>query len=151
MFYILTKINYAERSYQVYIRGITNDKLLAKFDTGAVEAMMSLSCMLGEYNPQEEDRFRRYVIDNKIIHTYFNAANGGMMECYPVCAKDVKIGNIAISEFHYYLTVGVERRTFLLDDDFISCCTFSHAYNSDILINGFNNNRYVENLSIRNI
>ena len=47
MFYILTKINYAERSYQVYIRGITNDKLLAKFDTGAVETMMSLSCMLG--------------------------------------------------------------------------------------------------------
>lgn len=56
----------------------------------------------------------------------------------------MKIGNIAIPEFHYYLTVGVERRTFLLGDDFISCCTFSHAYNSDILINGFNNKVYVE-------
>ena len=52
--------------------------------------------------------------------------------------------NIAISEFHYYLTVGVEQRTFLLGDDFISCCTFSRVYNSDISINGFNNNGYVE-------
>lgn len=80
---ILTNIEYDGKSYNIATYGIYRESITAKFDTGAVETMLSLSCMLGDYDQQEEDRFKQYATNNKITPTYFNAANGGVMECYP--------------------------------------------------------------------
>ena len=57
-------------------------------------------------------------------------------------ATDVKVNSTILKQFYYYLIFNVEHKIALLGDDFISCCTFVHSANSDIIIQAFDSDNY---------
>ena len=147
MLCILTEVNYDGRSYNVKVRGIHANPLLAKFDTGAVATTISLSSLCTDYDSQVDNCLLQHAKKRGLKPVHFTAANGTDVKCYRAYAKNVRVGNIIIPEFHYYVPVGVKRKSFLLGNDFISCCGFSHKCQGNILINSFNAEEYASSFA----
>lgn len=147
MLCILTKVEYNGKSYSVPVEGIHTNAISAKLDTGAVATTISLSSLCAGYDSQVESSILQYIERRGLKPVHFTAANGTDVKCYRAYAKDVRVGNIIVPEFHYYVSVGIARKSFLLGNDFISCCSFSHKCQGNILINSFNIEEYARNFA----
>ena len=144
----MIKAIYNNSAYYIPIsnlRGNKKEYLAIKFDTGAVNTVLSFSALVG--NPKflgiSEDKFVEQLKNMRGITTKtFKAANGKTMIGYLCCAKDVIIGGCKFDKFFYYLICNIERNLALLGDDFISCCSFEHKVNSNIEITHFDTKHY---------
>lgn len=54
---------------------------------------------------------------------------------------DIRLSDVCIKEFYFYLALDVNRPVSLLGDDFISCCKFEHEIGSDIIIHRYDEDR----------
>ena len=75
----------------------------------------------------------------------FTSASGHSLVGYPVCIKNVLIGNVLFPKFYYYLILDElegNRAIALLGDNFIDCCRFEHYPHEEIKITGFDYDGY---------
>lgn len=111
-----------------------------KFDTGADCSIITLDTLLSDRNVE-----RSRIVD-KLKKKYaiyeFMAATGDKMHGFLTKLENVVLAGVRLREFYFYLIVDAKKKTALLGDDFISCCTFSHAADDDIIVSAFNANMY---------
>lgn len=144
----MIKAIYNNSAYYIPIsnlRGNKKEYLAIKFDTGAVNTVLSFSALVGnlKFLGISEDKFEEQIKKKVgIITKDFKAANGKTMLGYLCCSQDVIIDGYKFDKFYYYLIFNIERKLALLGDDFISCCNFEHKVNSNIEITHFDTNHY---------
>lgn len=130
------KANYRNGIYIVALKNLSSDSdlIVAAFDTGAVNTVISLE----EFMTDEIDK-EHFVseLDRKTSSKIFRSASGNEMKGYPVCAEDVVIAGITIPKFYYYLIVDTDAAVGLVGNDFISKCKFWHNVDGDIEVAEF--------------
>ena len=119
--------------------GPTGSMPLFKFDTGAVNTVVSIEALTAE--PVDKENFISAIKDCTVKRT-FKSASGNSMEGYLVRAEHVVLSGVKFNEIYYYLIVDVDRPVCLLGDDFISKCTFVHHKDGDIEITAFDSAGY---------
>ncbi len=115
-------------------------KIPVKFDTGAVATIFTAKVF-----GLSEERVRAVAsrIEQKALtRQSFTSATGHIFYGYPCYCDNIKLGDIILKRFYYYLVLDSSRSKALIGDDFISCCTFSHSYESDIVVTGFHAEKY---------
>lgn len=131
------------KNYTGYLESIdifTDVKIPVKFDTGAIATIFTAKVFgLGEEGVK--------VIADKIeqkalMRQGFTSATGHTFYGYPCYCDNIRLDDVILRRFYYYLVLDSSRSKALLGDDFISCCTFSHGYESDIVVTGFNMEKY---------
>lgn len=135
------KAIYRRFSYQVRVRGLNvdGDILDIKFDTGAVNTIVSLEAI----TDRDIDKKRLITqLEGKTENKVFRSASGNDMTGYLVCAESIKISAFVLQKFFYYLVTNVNVNVALLGDDFISHCTFWHDNQADIIVKSFDSMGY---------
>lgn len=128
-------------SYRTSLDLQKNDKdfVSIKFDTGASDTIITTSA-LGLDSIQTEI-LRKGVQTSKLKGTIFTSASGNQFIGYPCYCDDLKIGDVQIRRFYYYIVFSDMPKA-LLGDNFISCCTFTHSFKSDIIVTSFHSEEY---------
>ena len=140
---VLIRVRYNEKSscFSVRLFGLGDKIIACKFDTGAVATIITTK-RLGVSNEQLE-LLKNYYEKTKIEPKKFYSATNGEMQGYPVMVANIKIGNVMIDKFYYYIVLSNDLDKALLGDDFISCCTFNHQSKNDILITTIDMDSYL--------
>lgn len=146
----MISVDYRKSSYRLTISNLlnseNNDLIMFKFDTGAVQTIISIEALLDDIELENIDKNRiKITFENKFkthIKTVFKSASGTDMAGYLCKSRNVLVDETEFKEFFYYLTFDTNRKLALLGDDFISCCDFVHSAGNDILIRGFDRARY---------
>lgn len=135
------RYNKASRSYIVRLDMQKNDKdlVLMKFDTGASDTIITTGAL--GLDSIQADILLRSIQDGKLKGNEFSSASGDSFIGYPCYCDNLKIGDVQIKRFHYYIVFNDKPKA-LLGDDFISCCTFNHGFKSDIVVTAFNSEEY---------
>ena len=118
-----------------------NDKdfVSIKFDTGATDTIITTGA-LGLDDIQSAVLLKS--IENRNIKkNRFTSASNDSFVGYSCYCDDLKIGDVELKRFYYYIVFNDKPKA-LLGDDFISCCIFSHGYKSDIVVTSFNFKEY---------
>lgn len=136
----MIKVHYGRSTYYTKLRNLTDNVIIIKFDTGAVNTVISLEALTNNKNIDKNKLIKQ--LENSKKSHIFKSASGNDMIGYLCNASNVKISGVNIKDFYYYLIVNTEQSLALLGDDFISCCSFNHSINSDIIINAFNDKLY---------
>lgn len=146
----MIKAKHQDNAYILLISNILNFGFRAfpcKFDTGAVNTMLPLGMILDECtsNSDLRDVFARLCEKSNAV-TEFTSAAGNKILGVKCHVNDIIISGMLIHDFYFYLT-NTDRKVALLGDDFISCCTFKHIPDGDILIDNFDSNKYSRNVN----
>lgn len=110
------------KNYTGYLENIdifAGVKIPVKFNTGAIATIFTAKV---------------FGLDEERVKVIFYG--------YPCYCDNIRLGDVILRRFYYYLVLDSSRSKALLGDDFISCCTFSHGYESDIVVTGFNMEKY---------
>lgn len=124
----------------------------AKFDTGAVSTIVSLGA-ISKNTTFTSDKIEslREKLKNKCSDVKkFRSATGHTIEGFLTYQENVKLSNLNIPRFYYYLTLQNNIKKFLIGDDFIAFCKFNHDKKSDIIISEFYYDDYIENIETDN-
>lgn len=143
----MIKVQHRNSAYRLQLSNlINNDSIWFKFDTGAINTIVSLEALVNSKKLQSFDK-KTFIANLRkgTLTKDFTSASGNLMKGYLCKATDVRIGGTIFGQFYYYLIVDINHPIALLGDDFISCCNFVHETNSDIIINGFEDNNYTIN------
>lgn len=135
------RYNKTGRSYRVRLDMQKNnrDLVLMKFDTGASDTIITTGAL--GLDDIQADMLLKSIKDRKLRGNEFTSASNGKFIGYPCYCDDLKIGDIQIKRFYYYIVFNDKPKA-LLGDDFISCCTFSHGFKSDIVVTAFHSEEY---------
>lgn len=135
------RYNKTSRSYRVRMDLQKNDKdlILMKFDTGASDTIITTGAL--GISKVQEDALLKSIQNEKLEANEFTSVSGNHFTGYPCYCDDLRIGDVQVRRFYYYIVFGDIPKA-LLGDDFISCCTFSHSYKNDIVVTGFNSEEY---------
>lgn len=136
-YFSATSAYYANLSFA----GIPYDDIIMKFDTGAAKTLLSLSKFGKRYCTDGYVKNIRKYIDNR-AGVCFRSASGHEMVAYPCMLRNVRISDVHLDSFVFYLSLAIESNVALIGDDFISCCSFVHSIGSDIIINKFSKEMY---------
>lgn len=138
---IYFRYNKLTGSYRTSLDIQKNDKdfVSMKFDTGASDTIMTTGA-LGLDHVQEEILLKGVRV-HRLKGNVFTSASGNRIIGYPCYCDDLKIGDVHVRRFYYYLVFSDTPKA-LLGDDFISCCTFSHSFKSDIVVTAFHAEEY---------
>lgn len=151
----MTKVTYRESAYIMLAGNMHIDKskyIPAKFDTGAISTIVSLGAisknttLTSDKIESLREKLKRKCSDVK----EFRSASGHTIEGFLTYQDDVKLYNLNIPRFYYYLTLQNDIKKFLIGDDFISFCKFSHDKKSDIIISEFYYDDYIESIETDN-
>jgi len=130
--------------YSVDLTGLSlGDSLFVpmKFDTGSPYTLISVQSLYSNVSIKGVDLLRDRFSELGIQPLgYVRSATGHPIEAYPLIISNVYLNDeLFISKFPFYLVLNVGRPLALLGDDFVSCCSFSHEINSDIVISRYEN------------
>ena len=141
----MIKAYHSRASYYLKLKNLNsyNNNIIAiKFDTGAVNTIISLEALCGS-KACNKQKIIQYVQGCGNLHTKnFKSASGNNMTGVLCHAKNVKLSGCNIEDFYYYLIINVNESIALLGDDFISYCNFTHQVGKDIDIVGFDRENY---------
>lgn len=140
----MIKVQHLNSSYKLQISNlIDKDNIWFKFDTGAINTVISLKALISTKKIQYVDKNSlKERLRVGIPTKPFKSASGDDMIGYLCKATNVEIDNVVLNQFYYYLTLNTEYPIALLGDDFISCCNFTHSTHSDIIIKSFDSANY---------
>jgi len=148
----LIKAHYRQSAYYFRLKKInpnTDDVIPLKFDTGAVNTVISLNTLLANKGIDVESDEAKLLKENfrtslrpDISKKIFYSASGNDMIGFLCHSKNVKLSGYEVKNFYYYMVYNIDKQIALLGDDFISCCHFNHESNSDIVITYFNSTLY---------
>lgn len=135
------RYNKLTRSYRTYLDIQKNDKdfVSVKFDTGASDTIITTGAL--GLNSIQADTLLKSIQDRNLKARKFMSASDNCFDGYLCCCSDLRIGEIQIKKFYYYIVFNDTPKA-LLGDDFISCCIFSHGFQSDIVVTSFNFKEY---------
>lgn len=135
------RYNRLTRSYRTSLDIQKNEKdfVSIKFDTGATNTIITTGAL--GFDSVQAALLLKNIQDGKLKSNKFTSASGNTFIGYPCYCDNLKIGNIQMKRFYYYI-VFHDKPKALLGDDFISCCTFSHGFKSDIIVTAFHFEEY---------
>lgn len=135
------RYNKLTRSYRTSLdmQKTNKDFVSMKFDTGASDTIVTTGA-LGLDHIQAE-MLLKAVQNRNLEGNVFTSASGNYFTGYPCFCDDLKIGDVLVKRFYYYIVFNDKPKA-LLGDDFISCCTFSHSFKSDIVVTAFHFGEY---------
>lgn len=121
-------------AYVFMVSGIRpdDDIVYVKFDTGAMNTVISINAIAGDKDAQ--DQVREYIEKTGIPKEVFRSASGHEMTGVRVNAENVRFGNFLVPSFNYYLVLDVDTNVALLGDDFIRYCKFSHMVEGAVIV-----------------
>ena len=139
---VLINIHYSAKNsyFYFYLSGITDRDIKVKFDTGAGATIIT-SKALG-MNSIQSEHITEYINKKGIEKRVFKSATDTEFCGYLCRCTDVKLNDVLIEKFYFYLVLNDSLNKALLGDDFISYCTFSHQSRSDIYITAIDMNLY---------
>lgn len=126
------KYNQKSACYIVEFSGLGDRIVTGKFDTGAVATIITTR-KLG-LTDRQLDLLKKHFDRTVERPKSFHSATNGEMKGYLVKARDVMLYKTCLKDFYYYLVLDNNLNKALLGDDFISCCTFNHRPQGDIVI-----------------
>ena len=126
-----------------------NDKdfVSMKFDTGATDTIITTGAL--GVDCVQADILLKNIHDEKRKGNEFTSASGDAFIGYPCYCDDLRIGDVQVKRFYYYIVFNDIPKA-LLGDDFISCCTFCHSFKDDIVVTAFHFDEY-ERQSVSNV
>ena len=118
----------------------------AKFDTGASKSYITLGTLYSDaLDIGILKHLKSSVFRTDYDTTYFHGITPNevmVVHCY---AKNTIIGNsYTLRKFHFWLSLDIASRKFLIGDDFISNCHFNHKVNEDIIVTDFSESEYIK-------
>ena len=138
-------IAYRKQGYfTIPIIGRTNSFAI-KFDTGAIESVVSIETITGTLSDIQRKAVKQYISDKNIAPKEFKSASGHPFYAYPSYMSNIVIGECMFDKFFYYLVVDKlhkKRKIALLGDNFIDCCGFAKEPHGDIVISKFDFSSY---------
>lgn len=137
---IQIKYNQKGACYIVSFSGLGDRIVTGKFDTGAVSTIITAK-KLG-LTDQQLYVLKKQFDKMAVLPKTFHSATNGEMNGYLVKAKNVMLYSTTLKNFYYYLVLDNHLNKALLGDDFISCCTFSHRPQGDIVISTIDMDSY---------
>lgn len=126
------KYNQKSACYIVELSGLGDRIVTGKFDTGAVATIITTK-KLG-LTDKQFDLLKKHFDTMVELPKSFHSATNGEMKGYLVRARNVMLYQTCLKDFYYYLVLDNNLNKALLGDDFISCCTFNHRPQGDIVI-----------------
>ena len=135
----------AEREQSTYMVDVKfiGHALDIKWDTGAMNTVISLGAIDDDISPADFTTFKDYCETHyHSVRKKFTSASGGSFYGYPISVNSAKIGGVELPVFSFYLVLENKRDIALLGFDFIDRCTFSHNSGSDIILTEFNEDSY---------
>lgn len=131
----------------MYYTGAINNSMgvrtLAKFDSGASVSIIGLARFGTKINNERFiEEFLKYTKRHKINSEKYTVANGQSIITYPCIIDSISLDGIIISNFMFRIILDKEANRFLIGDDFISCCKFTHEIGGAIEISEFSQSRY---------
>lgn len=135
------RYNKLTRSYRTSLDIQKNEKdfVSIKFDTGATNTIITTGAL--GFNNIQTAVLLRNIQESRLKSNKFTSASGNIFTGYPCCCDNLKIGDVFLKRFYYYIVFHDSSKA-LLGDDFISCCTFSHSFKSDIIVTAFHTEEY---------
>jgi len=133
------------KNYTGYLENIDiyrDIKIPIKFDTGAIATIFTTKAL--GLNRDSEKIITDRIKQKELKKHKFMSATGHIFYGYPCFCNNVKLDDVFFKQFYYYLVLDNSISKALIGDDFISCCTFSHSFESDIVVTGFNLEKYQE-------
>lgn len=127
------------------ISPIRNKYINFKFDTGATRTVISVNALMDKEYTLEEQKEQFHQIKNAkdaLVIDEFTSASGDKMGGIKCCASQINLSGEIWENFYYYIVFGSKRKTALIGDDFISCCSFVHSVNGDIILKSFDDGLY---------
>lgn len=133
--------NKLTRSYRSFVDLQKNDKdfVSMKFDTGASDTIITTGAL--GLDSIQADILLKSIQTGKLTENKFTSASGDNFTGYPCYCDNLKIGDVQVGRFYYYIVFNDKPKA-LLGDDFISCCTFNHGFKGDIVVTAFNFEEY---------
>lgn len=130
-----------------YYAGVINNyfglRTLAKFDSGAAISIIGIERFGIAYQERHFiEFFIKYMQDNDISKRIYSVANGQEIETYPCIMDKIYLDGTDIYNFRFGFVTSKRSNRFLIGDDFISCCDFSHAIGGSINIRNFSHSKY---------
>ncbi|MBO4374650.1 MAG: hypothetical protein J5829_06050 [Lachnospiraceae bacterium] len=125
------------------------------WDTGAFISSLSVSNFIKDSDSEEYKLMVKSIDDDSEYIEYNSVSGSGKGVLRKI--KTLQIGNLLIEDFYFLLVKDVKRiignrdylaSTCLLGSDFIDCCKFEHDVESDIIVTGFDINKYTEHHSV---
>lgn len=139
----MINIHYSPKNsyFYFYLSELVDKDIKVKFDTGAGATILTAKA-LGIDGTQLES-IKNHVKKKNIPKKLFKSATDTEFYGYLCSSSDVKMNDVLIKRFYFYLVLNNDVNKALLGDDFISCCTFSHQPQSDIIITTIDVDLYV--------
>ncbi len=138
-------IAYRKQGYfAIPIIGGTNSFAI-KFDTGAIETVVSIETITGALSDVKRKAIKQYISNKRITPKEFKSASGHPFYAYPSYMTNMIIGEFMFDKFFYFLVVDKlhkNRKIALLGDNFIDCCGFSKEPHDNIIISKFDLSSY---------
>ena len=149
---VLIRFLYSQKTknYTAYLENIDlyrDIKIPVKFDTGAIATIFTTKAL--GLNKEGEKVIANRIEQKAMIKKNFTSATGHTFYGYPCYCDNIRLDDVILRRFYYYLVLDGSRSKALIGDDFISCCTFSHGYESDIVVTGFNAEKYEKKCMLR--
>lgn len=143
----MIKFNYIE-DYRQYICTVElkkdNDiETPLVVDTGASFSIISplILVSLGILSTDNIDGFAKFFKEMNYTSITFQSLGGSDLEAFPCRLQDVKIGDIVIPNFFFYLPEKLTKSS-VLGIDFIRFCSFTKQVNASIVVDNFDYNTY---------
>ncbi len=138
----MINIHYSAKNsyFYFYLSEIVDKDIKVKFDTGAAATIIT-SKALGISTSQTE-YIANYIEKKGMAKRFFKSATDTEFYGCLCSCSDVKINDVPIKKFYFYLVLNDSVNKALLGDDFISYCTFSHQSQSDIYITAIDTDLY---------
>lgn len=133
--------NKRTKSYRAFIdlQKMDKDFVSIKFDTGATDTIITTGAL--GFDDIQAVKLLKSIKGKKLKQTTFTSASNDSFTGYSCYCDDLRIGDVEIKRFYYYIVFNDKPKA-LLGDDFISCCIFSHGYKGDIVVTAFNYEGY---------
>lgn len=142
----MTKAYFSCSAYHMSGRNIIQNRSLSfKFDTGATSTFITVGALRTDIEADEKELQQLFekCKKNGILSNTYMSASGQEMFAIRCFADNVILGNITFSTFYYWLSPMIQNKKLLLGDDFVRFCSFTHAPESDIVIDDFKMDDYI--------
>lgn len=129
--------------YTPFYDAVANFSKVAKLDTGAALSVLGAASVCSKIDVLLFcDKVKQRAAELQVEQKYLTAANGSQFEIIPCRLQNVYLDRTLIQEFKFGLYLNPNSNTFLLGDDFLSCCEFNHTIGGPIQITDFSVDRY---------